>query len=187
MSAKNHWQTDARLIQSVERDNFQHEIRLMQLRFNTRSVSHSEFYIEDWETHISQDLQWCYSTNKPPSSCVCAHWPPLDGWERVPRVPWCPSPAYGSAPEQHADERSLFSVTLCIELVLSMIFYIYVTLEHKSSLKSLGYIYSNSQKYIVWVKIINCSCMPKIISILRSWFMKIFCKCPTVNISKLNF
>uniref|UniRef100_A0A671QW84 M-protein, striated muscle-like n=1 Tax=Sinocyclocheilus anshuiensis TaxID=1608454 RepID=A0A671QW84_9TELE len=31
----------------------------------------------------------------------------------------------------------------------------YVTLEHKSSLKSLGYICSNSQQYIVWVKIIN--------------------------------
>ncbi len=30
----------------------------------------------------------------------------------------------------------------------------YVTLDHKPSLKSLGYICSNSQKYIVWVKII---------------------------------
>ncbi len=28
-----------------------------------------------------------------------------------------------------------------------------VTLDHKTSLKSLGYICSNSQKYIVWVKI----------------------------------
>ncbi len=44
--------------------------------------------------------------------------------------------------------------------------YIYVTLEHKSSLKSLGYIYSNSQKYIVWVKITDFSFMPKIIRIL---------------------
>ncbi len=33
------------------------------------------------------------------------------------------------------------------------------------SLKSLGYICSNSQQYIVWVKIINVSFMPKIISI----------------------
>ncbi len=32
---------------------------------------------------------------------------------------------------------------------------IYVTLEHISSLKSLGYVCSNSQKYIVWVKIID--------------------------------
>ncbi len=32
---------------------------------------------------------------------------------------------------------------------------IYVTLEHKSSLKSLEYIYSNSQQYIVRVKIID--------------------------------
>ncbi len=30
----------------------------------------------------------------------------------------------------------------------------YVTLDHKTSLKSLGYICSNSQKYIVWVKMI---------------------------------
>ncbi len=39
-------------------------------------------------------------------------------------------------------------------------------LEHKTSLKSLGYICSNSQQYIVWVKIIHFSFMPKIISIL---------------------
>ncbi len=62
-----------------------------------------------------------------------------------------------------------------------------VSLEHKSSLKSLGYICSNSQKYIVWVKIIDFSFMPKIIRILRSCSMKIFCKFLTVNISKLNF
>ncbi len=31
----------------------------------------------------------------------------------------------------------------------------YVTLDHKTSLKSLGYICSNSQKYMVWVKIID--------------------------------
>ncbi len=40
------------------------------------------------------------------------------------------------------------------------------TLDHKTSLKSLGYIYSNSQKYTVWVKINDFSFMPKIISIL---------------------
>ncbi len=39
-------------------------------------------------------------------------------------------------------------------------------MKHKSSLKSLGYICSNSQQYIVWVKIIHFSLMPKIISIL---------------------
>ncbi len=43
---------------------------------------------------------------------------------------------------------------------------IYVTLDHKTSLKSHGYIYSNSQQYIVWVKIIDFSFMPKIIRIL---------------------
>ncbi len=39
---------------------------------------------------------------------------------------------------------------------------IYVTLEHKSSLKC-----SNSQKYIVWVKMIDLSFMLKIIRILN--------------------
>ncbi len=63
----------------------------------------------------------------------------------------------------------------------------YVTLEHKSSHKSLGYIYRNSQKYIVWVKIIDFPFMPKIIRILRSCSIKIFSKLPTVNISKLYF
>ncbi len=43
---------------------------------------------------------------------------------------------------------------------------IYVTLDHKTSLKSLGYICSNSQKYIVWVKMIDFSFMPKIIRTL---------------------
>ncbi len=49
------------------------------------------------------------------------------------------------------------------------------------------YICSNRQQYIVWVKIIDFSFMPKIIRILRSCSMKIFCEFPTVNISKLNF
>ncbi len=38
----------------------------------------------------------------------------------------------------------------------------YVTLDHKNSLKLLGYICSNSPKYIVWVKIIK-KIMPKVI------------------------
>ncbi len=63
----------------------------------------------------------------------------------------------------------------------------HVTLEHNSSVKSLGYIYNNSQKYIVCVKIIDFYFMPKIIRILRSCSMKIFSKCPTVNILKLIF
>ncbi len=42
----------------------------------------------------------------------------------------------------------------------------FLTLEHKSSVKSLGYICSNSQQYIVWVKIIIFSFMPKIIRTL---------------------
>ncbi len=55
---------------------------------------------------------------------------------------------------------------------------VYVTLEKKNSVQSLGCICSNSQKYIVWVKIINVSFVPKIIRILRS------CILPIVNISK---
>ncbi len=42
-------------------------------------------------------------------------------------------------------------------LILSifiMCIIIYVTLDHKTSHKSLGFICSNSQQYIVWVKII---------------------------------
>ncbi len=57
--------------------------------------------------------------------------------------------------------------TFCVpNMVMGFIFYIYVTLEHKSSLKSLGYICSNSQQYIVWVKIIDFSFMTKIIRTL---------------------
>ncbi len=57
-----------------------------------------------------------------------------------------------------------------------------VTLDHKTSLKSLGYICSNRQQYIIWVKMIIFSFMPKIIRILGSCSMKIFCKFSTVNI-----
>ncbi len=43
---------------------------------------------------------------------------------------------------------------------------LYVTLDHKTSLKSLGYICSNRQKYIAWVNIIDFYFMPKIIRTL---------------------
>ncbi len=53
--------------------------------------------------------------------------------------------------------------------------------------KSLGYICSNSQKYIVWVKMIDFSFMTtKLIRILRSCSMNIFSSFPTLNILKLN-
>ncbi len=71
---------------------------------------------------------------------------------------------------------------VCVQVVIQ-----YVSLEHKTSLKSLGYICSNNQQYIVWVKIIDFYFMPKIIRILRSCSMKIFSKFPTINILKLNF
>ncbi len=44
-----------------------------------------------------------------------------------------------------------------------------MTLEHKTSLKSLGYICNNSQKYTVWVKIIDFSFMPKLIRTLSKY------------------
>ncbi len=71
--------------------------------------------------------------------------------------------------------------------VNSWLFSVYVFLEHRRSHKQHSYICSNNQKYSVWVKIIHFYFMPKIIRILRSCSMKIFWKCPTVNISKLHF
>ncbi len=66
-----------------------------------------------------------------------------------------------------------FHIQLLVRTVLRRIYYDcrtvlrpFVTLEHKTSLKSHGYICRNSQKYIVWVKIIAFSFMPKIIRIL---------------------
>ncbi len=53
----------------------------------------------------------------------------------------------------------------CI-LYIYIYIHIYVTLDHKCSLKSLGYVCSNSQKYIVWVKIIDFFFMLKIIRTL---------------------
>ncbi len=61
-----------------------------------------------------------------------------------------------------------------------------MTLEHKSSLKSLGYMCINSQKYIVWVKINDFSFMPKTFDIKIMFHEDIFIF-PTVNISKRNF
>ncbi len=51
-------------------------------------------------------------------------------------------------------------------LFISNYYLTFVTLDHKTSLKSLEYICRNSQQYILWVKIIHFSFMPKIISIL---------------------
>ncbi len=58
----------------------------------------------------------------------------------------------------------------------------YVTLEHKTSVKLRGCICSNSQQYIVWLKIIHFYFMPKIIRILRSCTMKIFSTFRTINL-----
>ncbi len=64
-----------------------------------------------------------------------------------------------------------FSTCVCkVFKAFCLHIYTFVTLEHKTSLKSLGYIYSKSQKYIVWVKIIDFSFMAKIIRILIKIF-----------------
>ncbi len=70
------------------------------------------------------------------------------------------------------------SVILLYKTLTVILFWEYVSLEHKSSHKQHRYVCSNSQQYIVWVKIIHFYFMPKIIRILRSCSMKI---------SKLNF
>ncbi len=61
-------------------------------------------------------------------------------------------------------------------------------------LSSYGYMWPwstkpvfSSQKYTVWVKIINFYFMPKIIRILRSCSMKIFCTFLNLNVYKYNF
>ncbi len=64
---------------------------------------------------------------------------------------------------------------------------IWPCLDHKTSHKSLGYICRNSQKYTVWVKMIDFPFMPKIIRMLRLCSMKIFWQISNINISKLNF
>ncbi len=48
----------------------------------------------------------------------------------------------------------------------------YVALEHKSSLKSLGYVCRNSQKYIEWVKMIDFSFMTT--KLIRTVVLKLF-------------
>ncbi len=62
-------------------------------------------------------------------------------------------------------EREL-PIQQCLGLTSGTNRRIFVTLDHKTNLKSLRYICSNSQKYIVWVKIIYFYFMSKIIRIL---------------------
>ncbi len=70
-----------------------------------------------------------------------------------------------------------------IQLSMLFLYFLCVILEHKTRLKSLGYICSKSQKYIVWVKIIYFLFYAKNhYDINKSCSMKIFCKFPYVNI-----
>ncbi len=59
--------------------------------------------------------------------------------------------------------------------------------RYKAYVSTKAVISSTGIFVAIWVKIISFSFMPKIIRILRSCSMKIFCKFPTVNISKLNY
>ncbi len=70
-------------------------------------------------------------------------------------------------------EQDLFELEI-FSNIINVFTVPFVTLHHKTGLKSLGYICSNSQKYIVWVKIINFSFMPKIIRILRNFLPQIY-------------
>ncbi len=61
----------------------------------------------------------------------------------------------------------------CISILIhffSLVYFIIVTLEHKTSLMSLGFICDYSQKYIVWVKIIDFSTLFKISSFVFFFF-----------------
>ncbi len=62
--------------------------------------------------------------------------------------------------------KFIFRWTITLSINKNVPMYIFVTPDHKTCLKSLEYICSNSQKYIVWVKMIHFSFMPKIIRIL---------------------
>ncbi len=92
-------------------------------------------------------------------------------WWKSNQISW---PIY--AENQKIDNGSLLFLQLYV-CVYILYINIYVSLEHKSSHKQHRYICSNRQQYIVWVKIIHFSFMPKIIRILRSCSIKIFCKC----------
>ncbi len=70
----------------------------------------------------------------------------------------------------HLEIPLLIKMLMCQILIFPAVYTkktaIFVTLDHKTSHKSLGYICSNSQKYIVWVKIVNFYFRTKIIRIL---------------------
>ncbi len=63
-------------------------------------------------------------------------------------------------------KKNIIIIIINDEVKISYLLMSYVTLNHKTSHKSLGYICSNSQKYTVWVKIIDFSFMPNIIRTL---------------------
>ncbi len=72
-------------------------------------------------------------------------------WESNPQPLRCYRNALTTEPQEHVHIYIYICVCVCV----------CVTLDHNTSLKTLGYICSNSQKYIVWVKIIDFSFMQK--------------------------
>ncbi len=78
--------------------------------------------------------------------------------------------------------RWLLDCTICFRLfevmLKCLLVYqnttLFVSLEHKTSLKSLGYICSNSQQCIVWVKIIVYNTFPTV-NMSNMYFLLIMC------------
>ncbi len=75
------------------------------------------------------------------------------------------------------------STCFYVEYIIEAVSSIYVTLDHKNSLKLLGYICSN----IVWVKIIDFSFMLKIIWILSKDHVPLIYLVNSVNAYLFSF
>ncbi len=121
--------------------------------------------------------EWTCQTHTPHGYCLMLPWQHssvLCGLNCHSSLSWLPKQWRITAllPHGTGEEHKLCSAVISVLLMCIVSYFIkyqqqtYVTLDQKNSLKSLGYICSNSQKYIVCVKLIDFSFMPKIIRIL---------------------
>ncbi len=69
--------------------------------------------------------------------------------------------------EIYSSAKKLYDIISSVEHILRPISVLFVTLGHKTGLKSRRHVCSSSQQYILWVRIIDFSFMPKITRILR--------------------